>query len=50
MMQRQDGEEIVIRPDGVELGDAPAIGAKIPVGEHHPFGNAGGARGINDGG
>ena len=50
MMQGEDGEKIVIRPDGVEFGDSPVIGAKILMSEHHPFGNPGGARGINDGG
>ena len=50
VVQGQDGEKIIIRPDGVELGDAPIIGAKILMGKHHPFGKPGGARGIDDGG
>ena len=50
MVQGEDGEHIVIRPDDVELGDAPVIGEKILLGEHHSFGKPGGARGIDDGG
>ena len=48
MMQGEDGEKIVIRPDGVEFGDSPVVGAKILMSEPHSFGNPGGARGIND--
>ena len=50
MVQGEDGQHIVVRLDGVEFGDAPVIGAKILMSEPHPFGNPGGARGINDGG
>ena len=50
MMQGQDGQKIVLGPDGVEPGYPLAIGPKIFMAEHHPFGPAGGARGVDDGG
>ena len=50
VMQGQDGQKIVLGPDGVEPSDPLAIGTKIFMAEHHPFGHAGGARGVDDGG
>jgi len=48
--QRQEGEETVAGTEGHQHEDGLDVGKKIALGEHHPLGLAGGARGVDEGG
>ena len=45
---RQVGEDVLVRAEALELGPRPRLPEHVVVGQHHPLGPAGGARGVED--
>ena len=48
VVEGQDRQQVILGVDQPELQDALGVGQEVPMAQHHPLGDAGGAGGVQD--